>query len=613
MAGFRKLALLQSHQPLQPVHEYYIADLVELCGLAAAVRDDVDDVTIPVAPTDRDPLTAFERFVYRHRPDLVGISAFTCGARSALDYAEIAARSGAFVLLGGYHPSALPDEALASPAVDAVVRGQGEATLLELVRSGSPEHVAGLSWKDDGRIVHNSDRPPADDLDGLPLPLREIRPPRFGMAGVDYHTDTIYASRGCRGRCVFCANHLVNGSWRGRRVESLFDELMTIPPPRRGPWKYVKFWDSIFLSDVERVERLCRLILSERLERHFRFIVETRLEDVIRAEPILKLMRRAGFVRIGVGVESPRQETHRDLRKGINLGQVARAAELVTAANMQLTKFLIVGHEGESERDVLGYSDWSLGHGSRLQNTSFFVMTPYPGTELTAEYERRGLIASRDWDLYTNFGAVTTPGGMTAARLQMLHAAVATRYGMARRFLLGKGVTGAVTRAFEPLMLMVKVGLARGDRTRTELAGDFLEALALSEGTLASIPLGRPSRGPAFRFHAAGRDSVVVGAIVRDGRQELVVRSGQGRLDGRKRELHVPVERLVDLASRIDYRRTLSEGQTLRLNPRAFRLAWLPGFARQLATVLGTVAGLVGFNLVVAIRGRRGAATAAGS
>ena len=60
--------------------------------------------------------------------------------------------------------------------------------------------------------------------------------------------------------------------------ESLFGELVTIPPPRRGPWKYVKFWDSIFLSDVERVEGLCRLILSERLERHFRFIVETRVE-----------------------------------------------------------------------------------------------------------------------------------------------------------------------------------------------------------------------------------------------------------------------------------------------------------------------------------------------
>ncbi len=597
MGGFRKLALLQSHHPLQPVHDYYISDLVELCGLAAAVRNYLDDVAIPVAPTDRDPLAGFERFVRRQRPDLVGISTFTCGARSALGYAEIASRHGAFVVLGGYHPSALPEETLASPAVDAVIRGQGETALAELVRSGSPEGVAGVSWRDDRRIVHNQDRPPAEDLDALPLPLREIRPPRFGLAGLDYHTDTIYASRGCRGKCVFCANHLVNGAWRGRRIESLLDELLTIPPPRRGPWKYVKFWDSNFLSHSERVERLCRLILEHRLERHFRFIVETRVEDVIRAEGILPLMRRAGFVRVGVGVESPRRETHRDLQKGIDLGHVARAAELVTAANIQLTKFLIVGHSGESEQDVLGYPEWSLAHGVRLQNTTFFVMTPYPGTELAADYERRGLIASRDWDLYNNFGAVVTPDGMSAARLQTLHAAVAARYGMARRFLLGKGCVSAVTRAFEPLLLMVKASLARGDRTRQELAGDFLEALALCEGTVASQPLGPRRRAPAFRFHLAGHESVVVGVVEREGREELVVRRGPARLEGGLRELHVSVARLVCLVARVDYRKLLHDGQTLRLTPRAFRIAWIPGFARQVAGVLGDGVALVAFHL----------------
>ncbi len=610
MGAFRRVALIQSHQQLQPVHEYYVADLVELAGLAAVIRGQVDQVSIPVSPLDREPFTTFERFVRRHRPDLVGISTFTCGARSALGYAEIAKRHGAFVVLGGYHPSALPDESLASPHVDAVVRGQGETTLSELVRTGSPEGIAGISWRDTDRVVHNPDRATADDLDALPLPLREIRPPRFGLAGLDYHTDTIYASRGCRGKCTFCANHLVNGAWRGRQVESLFSELESIPPPRSGPWKYVKFWDSIFLADPGRVEQLCRMILDAGLERHFRFIVETRVEDVLRAEPILPLMRRAGFVRIGIGVESPSRATHRDLQKGINLAHVARAAELVTAANMQLTKFLIVGHSGETEEDVLAYPDWSLGHGTRLQGTTFFVMTPYPGTELAADYDRRGLIASRNWDLYTNFGAVVSPNGMPPTRLQILHAGVAIRYGMARRFACGKGVLDAVSKAFEPLLLLAKVGLVRGDRSREEIAADLHDALALAAGCTSRERLadGRPDRR-AVRFHLPGREPVVVHAVAYSDRDDLVVEQSPGPLAGGPRELHVSLKCLVDLAARVNNRRLFADVLTLRKRPAGFRPGWLPGLARELAVVLAVATRMVAFHLRTVLRSRAAGVT----
>lgn len=605
MGAFRKVALLQSHQQFQPVHEYYVADLVEVAGLAAVIRNAVDDVAIPVSPLDRAPFAAFERFVRSRRPDLVGISTFTCGARSALGYAEIAKRSGAFVVLGGYHPSALPEECLASPHVDAVVRGQGEHALLELVRTGSPEGIPGLSWRDGGRIVHEPGQPPEVDLDALPLPLRELRPPRFGLTGLDYHTDTIYASRGCRGKCVFCANHLVNGAWRGRRIESLLAELETIPPPRSGPWKYVKFWDSIFLADPDRVERLCRGILEAGFERHFRFIVETRVEDVLRAEPILPLMRRAGFVRVGIGVESPNRATHRDLQKGINLAHVTRAAELVTAANMQLTKFLIVGHSGESEEDALAYPDWSLGHGVRLQNTTFFVMTPYPGTELAADYERRGLIASRDWDLYTNFGAVISPGGLTPTRLQVVHAAVAIRYGASRRFASGKSVLDAVSKTFEPLFLLAKVGLLRGGRSRDEVAADLYEALSLAAGT-ADRPR-RDGRRPdrlAVRFHLDGREPVSVYAVARDDREELRIERTGETLPGRPRLLHLSLPRLVELAARVDSRRLLADVITLRRRPAGFRLRWLPGLGREVSVVLAAAAGMARFHLRAALARR---------
>ena len=603
VTGFRRVALLQSHQQLPAWHSYYVPDLVELCALAAVIRDDVDDVTIPLAPTDRDPFATFARFVDRRRPDLVGVSVFTGSAVAALTYAEIAKRAGAVVVMGGYHPSALPEEVLASPSVDLVVRGEGEEAFAELVRSGSPEGVGGVSYRRDGSIVHNPGRQPIADLDAVPLPLRELRPPRCGLSGLDYHTDTLYTSRGCRFRCVFCANHLVGGPFRERRLERVLCELETITPPRRGPWKYVKFWDSCFLSDPERVLALCDLIRAHTFERYFRFVVESRVEDVVRAADILKPMRAAGFVRVGCGVESPNRETHLHLRKGLNLAHVGRAAQLLEAASIQFSKLLIVGHEGEGEADILAYPDYSLQHGVRLQNTTFFVMTPYPGTELAADLERRGQIGSRNWDLYNNFAAVISPGGLSADRLQVLHAAVALKYGALRRFVAGKSVGSAVGKCMEPLLLLAKVELMRGALPLPEIAGRMYDALAVAAAPSAYGRRPRRRRRPsdrvAFRFHAAARGSIVVGAVCADGDEELVIRDAPRRLPGPRRrvELHVSLDRLAGLAARLDYRRLSADLLTLHWRPSAFRVAWLPSTARELAKVLLAAAGMAAFHL----------------
>ncbi len=606
--SFRSVALLQSHQRIPALHDYYVPDLVELCGLAAMVRDQVDDLAIPVAPTDRAPLAAFERFMVRRRPALVGISVFTAGARSAAGYAEIARRHGAFVVLGGYHPSALPEEVLADPNVDAVVRGQGELTFAELVGRGSPVGVAGVSYRDNGRLVHNPDRLAAPALDDLPLPLRELRPERFGRTGLDYHTDTVYGSRGCRGRCVFCANHLIGGAWRGRSLDRVMTELESLTPPRRGKWKYVKFWDSMFLADAERVAELCRRIRSLGLERWFRFIGETRTEDVVRAAPILRDMRAAGFVRIGCGVESPSRETHRTLRKGLNLSHVGQAAALLLAANIQMTKFLIVGHEGETQENILDYPEYALAAGVDRHNTTFFVMTPYPGTDLAADYRERGLVDSSNWDLYNNFGAVVTPSGLDSWRLQVLHAAVCLRYGVSRRFLEDRSMANALEKALEPLLLLVAVGVARGDLERDAIAAGLVDAVAAaaSEVSRAARPKRRAGNRLGRVLHAPGRPPAAIGMVAEDGRERLVI-SPLDRLpeQGGRRLLHVPALELVELAGRVDHRRTAADALTLVLSPTAFRLRWLPGLTGDLLAVLRTAARIAAFTLLPRRRGRR--------
>ncbi len=602
MVGFQKLALLQSWQRVPPTHPYYQLDLVEICGLASMVRESVAEVEIPVSPLDRDPLAGFERFMRRRRPELVGISSFTCGANSALELARIAKRHGAVVVLGGYHPSALPEECLSSPFVDVVVRGEGEVTFAELVRSGSPHGVAGTSYRREGAFVHEPDRALIDDLDALPTPLREIRPPRYGLAGLDYHTDTIYTSRGCPAKCTFCANNLVGKAWRSRDVHKIVEELLTIPPPRKGKWKWVKFWDSNFLTDAARIEELCDLIVETGAQKHFRFIAETRASDIVRGRGMLHKMRAAGFVRMGCGVESPNKETHKKLKKGLNLGHIQQAAELLTANDIHFSKFLIIGHPGESKEDILAYPDYSLGHGLELQGTTFFAMTPYPGTVLGEQYEKAGLVRSHDWDLYTNFCSVVELEGITPLELQALLCAVTLEYGMYRRFLKGQSFSGALGRLFEALLVHARVGLMHRDHSPEAIAQSLLWALKSAAGSKSRA--ARPGAKRRFfdrfalRFHCEDHQSVVVGTVEGAEGQELVIRSGpEGLGSPRKKELHVSTTHLVALAKSFDQRRTSSEILTLRWNLRAFRLRWLPRLLRDLGAVSWILARVLGFHV----------------
>lgn len=607
MVKFRHVALLHAQPRVPLTHAYHIADLIELCGLAASVRDHVDDVTIPVAPTDRDPLAAFERFMKRRRPDLVGISCFTCSARSAVSYAETAARYGAYVIMGGYHPSALPEEMLASSAVEAVVRGEGELSLVELVKSGSPEGIDGISYRSNGSVIHNPDRPVIDDLDALPLPLRELRPPRFGLEGLDYHTDTVFASRGCRGSCTFCANHLVGRRWRQRSNEHVLAELLSIPPSRNGRPKFVKFWDSNFLTRSERIEKLCDMILENGLERRFRFIAETRAEDVIRAEPILGKMHQAGFVRVGCGIESPSRETHKHLRKGLNLAHIERAAELLTSNNMLFSKFLIVGHASEGVDDILEYPEYSLSHGVELQNTTFMVMTPYPTTELARAYEEKGLIKIRDWDLYTNFGAVIEPNGISTRQLQTLLCSVLTSYGVARRYLLGSRFSRVLGRLFETLLVHIQIALMHPHFTEKDVAISLWEALASIQGERErDVNTKRKPKAldqVTLVFHCEDRSPIEVGVLDRGDREALSIRvledAAEPHQDLRPgaRRLHLEMSRLVTLTRRLDLRIVAHDLATFTWSRRGFKLVWVPSLLRNIGVLGASLLGMAGFHL----------------
>ena len=211
--------------------------------IAAYVEDVVDEVNIIDLEMEPKPIQkTVEKYLDMFKPDLVGISMSATEHSEGLQIARYAKNQGITTVLGGYHPTVIPDELLSHSQVDIVVRGEGEHIMHELITKGDAKCVNGVSYKDGKEIIHNPNQEFIEDLDNLPFPARHLR--RY-----TYHTtlmrdrghDVLTTSRGCWGRCSFCCEpRMSNSHQRYHSPENVIEEIFEI----------VKFFKRIFFFQI---------------------------------------------------------------------------------------------------------------------------------------------------------------------------------------------------------------------------------------------------------------------------------------------------------------------------------------------------------------------------
>lgn len=449
MSYFKNIALLKAPLVNDVPQPQFVSDLIEVCGLAAVIEKDVDSVRIPVDFYNDTAYEDFHKYLNNASVDLVGISSITGAFNNAMKLAEMSKKAGKYVVMGGYHPSAMPDEVLKSPYVDAVIIGEGEATFRDFVLNGPSRDVAGMAVKLDGDIVFTGERPLIKDLDTLPFPLRSARPDRFGEAGDDYSIDTVYTSRGCPHQCSFCANNVVHKRWRPRSPEHIIEELTMLHDPNRK--KFVKLWDANFLTNVKRIEKLCDLMIEKDLT-NFKICIETGVNDILRAEGIMHKLYKAGVRHIAFGIESPNEETLKLMKKKIKGDDCSRAVEILKENKIKSQGYFIIGHYAETEEQTRKYPEYAESLG--LRSAVFMVMTPYPGTRICDEYRRKGQIISFNWDLYNNFGTTVRTQHMDERTLKMMHIFCWGKFYIKFAFMNNSKPLGVAMNIIEKMTLM---------------------------------------------------------------------------------------------------------------------------------------------------------------
>ena len=462
MSYFKNVCLLKAPQAFDVPHPQDVSDLTEICYLAGMIENHVENVSIPADFYSLDAYDAFTTYLKNTSVDLVGISAMTGAFNNAMKLAKIAKDFNKYVVIGGYHPTALYEDVLKSPHVDAVIVGEGEETLKDFVIKGPSKDIAGLAFRENGGIAFNGSRPTIRELDSIPHPLRRIRPMRFGEAGDDYSIDTIYTSRGCPWTCTFCANDTVNKKWRARSPENVVEELTALHDPERK--KLIKIWDANFLTNVARVEKICDLMMEKGIT-NFKIWTETRAGDIVRAEGIMEKLYRVGLRHISLGIESPNEETLKLMKKKNTSNDISKAVQILNKNRIKGQGYFIIGHYSETVEDTKNYPEYAEAIG--LRHSIFMVMTPYPGTAIFKEYKEENKIKSFDWDLYNNFCAVVETRGMDRETLNRMFAYCYGRFYMKYSFLNQKKPFAIVIPLLQQLALLHTIYNLK-DRTSAE-------------------------------------------------------------------------------------------------------------------------------------------------
>jgi magnesium-protoporphyrin IX monomethyl ester (oxidative) cyclase len=242
--------------------------------------------------------------------------------------------------------------------INVIVRGEGEETVKEIV-SGIPyKDILGISYRENGKIVHNRNRP-LPDVNSIPFPDRSLRRNDYylmlhGRRITNLTFDTILTTRGCPYKCKFCTFSLnplgQKREYAERSLDSVIEELKTITAD------VVLFSDDNFFTNPRRSEKLCELIIEKNIKK--RFIVQTRIE-IARHPGLLEKAEKAGFKVFLIGIESPHDRILKQLHKGFTQQKVREAFRIINKYNFYIHGYFIYGNIGETEDEMLYISEFA--------------------------------------------------------------------------------------------------------------------------------------------------------------------------------------------------------------------------------------------------------------
>jgi anaerobic magnesium-protoporphyrin IX monomethyl ester cyclase len=373
--------------------------------LAACLRDaghEVDLLDLTVEPLRR---REFDQYC------LVGMTLLCTNFKSGTELAKQIRRdtSSVCIVAGGPFADSCPADVLDTGVFDIVAHGEGELLLPQLVGAlkSATDYgdIGGLSFYRNGKIIRTPSQPMIAGLDALPFPAYELLPMKH------YLRHSVMASRGCPWDCIFCDR----GPAESRRVRFLSPEHVrdwATRMVRDFGHKPIRILDSTFTANQRWAERICDLIIKQgiRISWH----CQSRIDCL--NPGLLKKMRDSGCTQIVAGIDSGNDEILSLSKKGLTRAEARRGAQLfLDGKGPKLHLNFVIGHPWdtlESIQETVEFADeLERDFGAKC---GFYMMVPFPGTELADNAPRYEIQIKKDWEKYNKLSFMGTPERLSA-------------------------------------------------------------------------------------------------------------------------------------------------------------------------------------------------------
>jgi len=343
--------------------------------------------------------------------DLVCISTITSTTIKAYRMGKQLKALNIPVIMGGAHPTFLPDEAL--EYADFVIRGEGEHSLVELLEymdKGVPalRDIKGLSYRDrDGEKVHNPPRAFIEDLDSLPKP-------DFSLVHnwTPSNTYPVSTSRGCPYDCSFCSVIGMFGRrYRFKCIEAALEELRYAVTVSKAT-KFIV--DDNFAANKIRAKEILKAMIAEKIKMRWSAQVRT---DVAGDPELLRLMADSGCHTLFIGFESINPRTLEEYNKQQDLEDIISCIRTVRYHGIHIHGMFFLGAETDDVETI--HQTVAFAENLGIDTLQIVILTPLPGTPLFNDMMKSGRLLHTDWSKYDVQHAVFKPRLMSPATLQI--------------------------------------------------------------------------------------------------------------------------------------------------------------------------------------------------
>ena len=327
---------------------------------------------------------------YKKQYDIVAITFQTSVADRAYDIAEYFKEKGSYIVVGGYHPTYMREEALNH--ADTVIIGAGEYSWPQFLtdyKKGKPKKIYDMQNVRGEDIV-------SPDRSGIPK-RKYLKYP------------AVLANRGCPNHCDFC---VISHMWRkcgARPIENVIEEIKSLKA------KLITFFDPNFFAD-----RSYSIELMKELEKlHIRWAGSATVNAAFDNE-LMEYARRSGCKGLLVGLESLNAAALKNAKKGFNdPGRYKEAIAIMQSYGISVNGCFVLGMDGDTEELLL-----SLPEQIKYLNLNlarFSILTPVPNSPLFEKLDGEGRILTKDWSLYGQHKAVFKPQNMSPERLEEIY------------------------------------------------------------------------------------------------------------------------------------------------------------------------------------------------